>query len=87
MLQLVDCLCTYIVLANGGFEANPIVRTLLHIAGFKGLIALKVLGTAVVSGMCLLKKQKNADSLLLANGIMLFVCGWMSSLAWLALHR
>lgn len=86
MLQSIDCICTYIVLANGGFEANPIVRTLLGVAGFKGLFALKILATAVVSYQCI-RAKKNTDSLLVANGIMLFVCGWMSSLAWLALRQ
>ena len=49
LLQLSDAYTTHLVLAKGGYEANPIMRWVLDKAGFGGMFVVKGLMVALLS--------------------------------------
>lgn len=74
-MQLVDCLCTYLVLRNGGIETNPIVLMILNTLGYGGIVAAKAVVTALIGFRCFY--TKSVVGLTVANVMMFYVCVWM----------
>jgi hypothetical protein len=56
-LQIADLICTYLLLDGGNradvYEANPLARSVLEMSGWLGLLAFKLLFTAVATTACL----------------------------------